>query len=101
MHAPRRSFSLQQAVADSAPLARLSELVRESSARLAAVQQLIPAPLRPAVRPGPIDGDSWCLLVDNSAAAAKLRHLAPSLQAALRTRGWQVATLRVKIQKLP
>lgn len=99
MHAPRRTYSLAQAVADSAPLARLSELVRESSARLAAIQPLIPAPLRPAVRPGPIDGDSWCLLVDNSAAAAKLRYLTPTLQAALRARGWDVATLRVKIQK--
>ncbi|WP_326539069.1 DciA family protein [Pseudorhodoferax sp.] len=99
MQAPRRSFTLQQAVADSAPLARLSSLVRESSERLAAVQQLIPAPLRPAIRPGPIDEQGWCLLVDNSAAAAKLRHLAPLLQAALRNRGWDVAAIRVKIQK--
>ncbi|HVR49779.1 MAG TPA: DciA family protein [Pseudorhodoferax sp.] len=101
MQGPRRSFTLQQAVADSAPLARLSALVRESSERLAAVQQLIPAPLRPGVRPGPIDDEGWCLLVDNSAAAAKLRHLAPLLQSALRNRGWNVPAIRVKIQKRP
>lgn len=98
MHAPRRSFTLQQAVQDSAPLAQLAALVRESAGRLAAVQPLIPAPLRTAVRPGPIDGSNWCLLVDNSAAAAKLRHLAPTLQAALQRRGHDVAVIRVKIQ---
>ncbi|MFT3717901.1 DciA family protein [Pseudorhodoferax sp.] len=99
MHAPRRSFTLQQAVEDSAPLARLTALARESAGRLAAVQALIPAPLRPSVRPGPIDGGNWCLLVDNSAAAAKLRHLAPTLQAALQRRGHEVEAIRVKIQK--
>lgn len=97
----RHSFTLQQAVQDSAPLAHLAGLVRESAARLAAVQALIPAPLRPAVRPGPIDGGNWCLIVDNSAAAAKLRHLAPALQAALQRRGHDVAAIRVKIQTRP
>ncbi|CAN7753278.1 DciA family protein [Pseudorhodoferax sp. LjRoot39] len=99
MHAPRRSFTLQQAVADSGPLARLSALVRESAERLAAVQQLIPPPMRAAIRPGPIDENGWCLLVDNSAAAAKLRHLAPLLQQALSNRGLAVVAIRVKIQK--
>lgn len=98
MHAPRRSFTLQQAVQDSAPLAQLAALARESAGRLAAVLPLIPAPLRAAVRPGPIDGPSWCLLVDNSAAAAKLRHLAPTLQVALQRRGHDVGAIRVKIQ---
>jgi hypothetical protein len=99
MQFPRRSFTLQQAVADSTPLARLSALVRESSERLAAVQHLIPPLMRPAVRPGPIDEAGWCLLVDNSAAAAKLRYMAPLLIQALRNRGWEVAAIRVKIQK--
>ena len=98
MHPARRSFTLQQALADSAPLARLTALTRESSERLAAIQPLIPTLLRRAIRPGPIDGENWCLLVDNSAAASKLRQLLPALQAALNTRGWHVTAIRVKIQ---
>jgi hypothetical protein len=98
MHSGHRSFTLQQAVQDSAPLARLAALSRESTERLKAIEALIPAPLRRGIRAGPIDGNQWCLLVDNSAAASKLRQLLPALQAALRTRGWDVAAIRVKIQ---
>ncbi len=89
---------MQQALQDSAPLARLAALSRESSDRLDALEALLPAPLRRAIRAGPIDGNQWCLLVDNSAAASKLRQLLPVLQTALRARGWDVATIRVKIQ---
>ena len=98
MYPGRRSYTLQQAVQDSAPLARLTALARESGERLAAVQQLIPPALRRGIRPGPIDGPSWCLLVDNSAAASKLRQLLPTLQNALRARGWDVTAIRIKIQ---
>ena len=63
-----------------------------------AIESLIPAALRPAVRPGPIDGTTWCLLVDNNAAAAKLRQVLPALQASLRDRGWQVTSIRLKVQ---
>jgi hypothetical protein len=38
------------------------------------------------------------MLVSGSAAAAKLRQLAPTLQARLKARGWNVATLRIKVQ---
>ena len=98
MHPGHRSYTLQQAVQGSAPLARLTALARESGERLSAVQQLIPPALRQAIRPGPIDGPSWCLLVENSAAASKLRQLLPTLQKALCARGWDVTAIRVKIQ---
>ena len=79
-------------------LAQLARLARESGERLQAVQPLIPAPLRPAIRPGPIEGDSWCLLVGSNAAAAKLRQVTPALVAHLRARGTQVNSIRVKVQ---
>jgi hypothetical protein len=59
---------------------------------------LIPAPLRSAVKAGPIDGTDWCLLVESSAAAAKLRQLIPALLAHLCSRGWQVNSIRLKVQ---
>jgi hypothetical protein len=90
--------TLLQAAQDSPTLARLAELARESGERLNAVQSLIPEALRPAVKAGPIDGTTWCLLVGNNAAAAKLRQVLPALQSRLGDRGWQVTSIRLKVQ---
>jgi hypothetical protein len=90
--------TLLQAAEDSPTLARLAQLARESGERLKAVELLIPGPLRSAVRAGPIEGDGWCLLVDSNAAAAKLRQVVPALIAHLHDRGWQVNSIRLKVQ---
>ena len=92
------AVTLQQASDESPALAKLTALTRESSDRLRAVEMLIPASLRPAIQAGPIDGDSWCLLVKNNAAAAKVRQLLPALQAHLRSRGWEINAIRLKVQ---
>ena len=92
------AVSLQQAAEESPTLARLSQLARESGERLKAVEPLIPASLRSAVKAGPIDGTAWCLLVDSSAAAAKLRQVVPALIAHLCSRGWEVNSIRLKVQ---
>ena len=89
---------MQQAADESPTLARLSQLARESGERLKAVEPLIPASLRCAVKAGPIDGTAWCLLVDSSAAAAKLRQVLPALIAHLCSRGWEVNSIRLKVQ---
>lgn len=93
-----RSVTLQQAAETAPQLARLVQEARDSQERLKAIESLIPAALRPAVKPGPADGGTWCLLVEGSAAAAKLRQLAPALQARLRDRGWEVTAIRLKVQ---
>jgi len=93
-----QSVTLQQATEASPTLARLCELARESVARLKAVQPLIPASLRTAVNAGPIDTAQWCLLLDNNAAAAKMRQLLPALEAHLRTNGWEDRSIRLKVQ---
>ena|SRR5882724_516168 len=97
---PRRlhPVTLKQAAEDSPTLARLTQLARDSGERLEAVELLIPAPLRSTVRAGPIDGPAWCLLVDSSAAAAKIRQVVPALLNRLRDRGWQVTSIRLKVQ---
>src|SRR4051794_41969680 len=81
--------SVQQAAEDSPTLARLAQLARESGERLKAVEPLIPVALRRLVKPGPIEGSSWCLLVEGNAAAAKLRQGLPGMPALLCNRGWQ------------
>jgi hypothetical protein len=79
-------------------LARLTELARDSVARLKTIEPLIPAPLRGSVTAGPIEGASWCLILDNNAAAAKIRQLLPAFEAHLRVKGWEVTSIRLKVQ---
>ena len=98
MNRRNHSFTLLQATQDSPTLARLTELAMESSARLKAIEILIPAALRKAVRAGPIEGPVWCLILDNNAIAAKIRQLLPSLESHLRTKGWEVSAIRLKVQ---
>lgn len=95
-HLPQ-ALSIHQA-ADNAPsLARLAERVQDSNNRLKAIESLIPEALRPAVKAGPIDNESWCLLVSSNAAAAKIRQLIPLIQAHLLGKGWKVTSIRLKI----
>lgn len=96
----RPSIPLQQAAAAEPTLARLMALAQESGQRLAAVKKCIPPALHKLVAPGPIDGGEWCLLVPNSAAAAKLRQLLPSVLAEVQSRGWQVSAIRLKVQTI-
>jgi len=62
---------------------------------------VIPRALRKAIQAGPIDGDEWCLLLDNNAVAAKVRQLLPAMQAHLRSKGWEVNSIRLKVQVSP
>ncbi|MES2186523.1 MAG: DciA family protein [Pseudomonadota bacterium] len=97
MQRRHHAITLQQATLDAPVLSRLAGLARESGDWLRLAESLIPPLLRASVRPGPIDGPVWCLLVDNNAAAAKLRQLLPALQAHLRSKGKTVETIRLKV----
>ena len=73
------AITLEQASQEAPILAKLVALTRDSSERLRAVQTLIPVGLHAAIQAGPIEGDSWCLLVKNNAAA---RHVGVSTEQA-------------------
>jgi len=90
--------TVQQATQASPTLAGLAARVLDTQQRLRALDDLIPVELRCAVAAGPAEGDVWCLLVNGSAAAAKLRQLAPALVARLQSRGWAVTSLRLKVR---
>ena len=98
MNRSRTPVSLLQATEQAPTLARLVALARESADRLRAVEFLIPEALRSAVQPGPIDGSTWCLLVDGNAASAKIRQLLPRLQSHLGGRGCEITAIRLKVQ---
>ena len=92
------AITLQQASAESPTLAMLTALAKDSSERLKAIEPLLPAGLRDTVKAGPIEGNTWCLLVKSNSAAAKLRQTLPALQAHLRIKGWEVNSIRLKVQ---
>jgi hypothetical protein len=100
MNRRHQAIPLHEAAEASPTLGRLAQLARESGERLKAIQSLIPAPLRSSVRPGPIEGTTWCLLVEGNAAAAKLRQLLPLLQQKLISRGWEVTAIRLRVGSL-
>jgi hypothetical protein len=93
-----RSVSALQAAHESPTLSHFAALAKESNARLKSLEGLIPGVLLKNIKAGPIDGSTWCLLLDNNAVAAKLRQLMPALQAHLRSKGWEVTSIRLKVQ---
>ena len=97
MRRHNQAQSLLQAAQESPTLAQLSQLMRESTQRLRALDSLIPPALRTAIQAGPIEGPSWCLLVSSNAAAAKLRQMLPAMQAHLHSKGFEVQTIRLKV----
>jgi hypothetical protein len=91
-------MELGTALRRSEPLTGLLQRLRESQARFEAISDLLAAPLRAAVTPGPLDETTWVLLAANAAAGAKLRQMLPTLTQALAAKGWQGPELKVKVQ---
>ncbi|MGQ0708475.1 MAG: hypothetical protein ACT4NV_01870 [Rhodoferax sp.] len=88
-----------QATMEAPTLARLATLALESSAMLRCIESLVPPGLRAQLQAGPWDQSQWCILVSNNAVAAKLRQLQPALESHLRSKGWNVQSLRLKVVK--
>lgn len=99
MNRRHHAVTLQQASAESPTPSRLLTFCSQNSSdRLKAIEPLIPPGLRGTLQAGPIDGTSWCLLVSSNSAAAKLRQILPALQAHFEVRGWEVNSIRLKVQ---
>ena len=98
MVTPSRQFSLQQAVEANSMLAQVAQRIRQSEQMLAVIRPLLTPGLRAQIQAGPVDQESWCLLVGNPAVGTKLRQLTPALLAALRTAGYPVPRLRLKVR---
>jgi hypothetical protein len=106
----KEAISALQAAQQAPSLAVLTRLAKQSSECLRLVSPLIPASMHASVQAGPLEYAppsasapqdqnkvQWCLLAANSAVAAKLRHLLPSLTAHLRTHGHEIHEIRIKI----
>lgn len=94
------ALRIAQVLQQSAPLARLQLLLKDSNARFDAIRASLPAAMVPHVKPGPVDEVGWSLLAANASVAAKLRQLQPRLEDILRERGWQISAIRIKVQSI-
>jgi Dna[CI] antecedent, DciA len=98
MRRSNTSFSVLQASLDSPTLAHLVDLSAQTSACLRCITSLLPPGLRPGVQAGPLEGQVWCLLVDSTAIAAKLRQLQPLLLERLAREGHDITAIRLKVR---
>ncbi|MBH9553252.1 hypothetical protein [Inhella gelatinilytica] len=90
-------LSVQQALRASDPLRELGRRMAASRDCLECVKVAIPPSLRGVVQAGPVDESGWTLLVQNAAAAAKLRQLKPHLDLLLAERMGAGIALRIKV----
>jgi hypothetical protein len=85
------------AIQGTPKMAALIELNKESSARFKSIEPLIPGTLRFLIQPGPIEGSTWCLILDNSAVASKVRQILPAIISHLRCKGRDIDSVRLKV----
>lgn len=94
---PSRPLRVDEVIAAAPTLARLAERARLADALLRTLLPALPAGLRHAVQAGPVEGSEWCLLVQGSPAAAKLRQLLPDLVHMLRQHGHAIDRIRLRL----
>lgn len=95
----RDTLTLEQALGRSEPLARLTDRLRESSARYAALRGVLPDELLAHISAGPVDELGWSLMAANAAVAAKLRQLKPRIESHLLQQGFAAVEVRVKVRQ--
>lgn len=102
MSRPERSIpdphALGEVLSHSDVLQSLQRRIAESNERLQVVRSILPEALSTQLVAGPLDDTGWTLMVRSSAVAAKLRQWQPLMEDALRQRGWQVSSIRIRIQ---
>ena len=98
MRRSHTSLTVLQASREAPMLAHLADLGAQSKAHLRCIEALLPRSLRAGVQAGPIEASAWCLLVDSTAIAAKLRQLLPSLLERLAQEGHDVTAIRIKVR---
>ena len=88
-----------QAAMGSGVLGPLLRQAQASQACLHALRSVLPPALLAQLQSGPITDGLWTLLVTAPAAAAKIRQWVPALQAHVRSKGWPVERIEVKVHR--
>jgi hypothetical protein len=85
-----------QAITESNTLSQLLARMDQSQNCLKLILERIPLGLHTSVQAGPLTDESWCLLVSNASAVAKLKQLIPMMLAAIQGQGFPVQDIRLK-----
>lgn len=93
----RSAIAIKDAAKASLVLNNLTERMERSAQFLKDIQTLLPMGLRSQIKAGPVDEETWCLLVSNNAVASKLRQMTPDLERRLRDRGHLTIKVRIKM----
>ena len=93
-----RAVSAAQAAMDAGMLGSLVRQAQQAQACLKELRSVLPPALLAQVQSGPMDGGLWTLLVRHPAAASKIRQFVPALAAHVRSKGWPVERIEVKVQ---
>ena len=93
-----RSVSAVQAAMGSGVLTPLLRQARDAQQCLAHLKSVLPPALMSMIESGPIENGQWTLLVGHSSAAAKIRQWVPALAAHVRSKGWPVDQIVVKVR---
>jgi hypothetical protein len=94
-----RAVSAAQAAMGSGLLGQLVRQAQAAQSCLAELRSVLPPALLAQVQSGPMEAGVWTLLVSQPAAAAKIRQFVPALAAHVRTKGWPVERIEVKIHR--
>jgi len=101
MHRPpaptAKQTSVMDAIEHSDTLSSMLSLQRRSMLFLKTIEPVLPPGLSEQMLAGPIEDDVWCVLVKHNAAAAKLRQLLPAICSHLRSKGYNVQQVRLKL----
>lgn len=97
MNSRARLFTLANAFSANPELTHIAQRVQQSQQMLALIKTLVPREWHNSLQAGPVDTESWCILVNNPGISGKLRQLTPQLLTQLQRAGYSVPHLRIKM----
>jgi hypothetical protein len=84
--------------AQSAPgLAQLIAQASRSRSQVGDLTGLVPALILKQIHSGPMESGNWILMLRSGASAAKLRQMGPAICAHLRSKGWDIQSITVRV----
>jgi hypothetical protein len=84
--------------AQSAPgLAQLIAQASRSRSQVDDLTGLVPDLILKQIHSGPMESGNWILMLKSGASAAKLRQMGPAICAHLRSKGWDIQSITVRV----
>ena len=84
--------------AQSAPgLAQLIAQATKSKGQIEDLKGLVPPLILNQLKSGPMEEGNWILMLKSPASAAKLRQMGPAICAHLRSKGWNIQIITVRV----